>query len=193
MSDTASQDAPAPEPVSQPATPVEVRAEAPVEVDESYVAPNLYTPVAPYAGQSAYTPQNPYAAHNPYVAQNPYPAPGPTGYAPAPQPVPTMPAPPVLMPYTTAGQAYAYGPRTNPLAIASLAVSLGAIIVGLLASIVGVVLGHIALRQIAQRGEAGRGLALGGLITGYVLGGLSLLFWIAYFGLIASFFSYSSY
>jgi hypothetical protein len=99
----------------------------------------------------------------------------------------------MLTPYSTAGQAYLYAPRTNPLAIASLVVSLGSLIVAVLPAIVGVVLGHLALRQIAQRGEAGRGIALGGLITGYVLGGLGLLFWIAYFGLIASALSYSSY
>jgi len=72
-------------------------------------------------------------------------------------------------------------------------VSLGSLLVGVLAAIVGVVLGHIALRQIAQRGEAGRGLALGGLITGYVLGGLMLLLMIAYFGFIFSMFGALSY
>jgi hypothetical protein len=103
--------------------------------------------------------------------------------------VPTTPPPQLLTPYTTAGQAYVYTARTNSLAIASLIVSLGSLLVGVLAAVVGVVLGHIALKQIAQRGEAGRGLALGGLITGYVLGGILLLFTIAYFGLLASFFT----
>ena len=145
-------------------------------------------------------PQNPYApqpyAPNPYAVENPYApvAPG-TAAPPAYQPVPTTP--PGLAPYSTTGAAYSYAPRTNPLAIASLAVSLGALLVGLLASIAGIVLGHIALSQIRKRGEAGRGLALGGLISGYVIGGLMLLGTIAYFvfvfGLMNSYGTYSSY
>lgn len=61
--------------------------------------------------------------------------------------------------------AYAYQPvasaKTNTLAIISLVlafvVSLGAVITG-----------HIALNQIKRTGEGGRGLALAGLILGYV-------------------------
>ncbi|MFT4029537.1 MAG: DUF4190 domain-containing protein [Protaetiibacter sp.] len=118
-------------------------------------------------------PANPYAAPNPYAVATPPPY----------QPVPTQPAP-GYAPYTTQGAAYAYAPRTNPLAIASLCVSLGTLLVGPLASIVGVILGHIAMSQIRTRGEAGRGLALGGLITGYVLGGIFLLLILAYIGLL---------
>lgn len=133
-------------------------------------------PATPYA-------QNPYAP-NPYApeqnAPNPY---APEPYTPpAYQPVPTTA--PGLVPYSTAGAAYSYAPRTNPLAIASLAVSLGALLVGLLASIAGVILGHIALSQIRRRGEGGRGLAIGGLIAGYVIGGLMLIGLIAYIGFI---------
>jgi hypothetical protein len=35
-------------------------------------------------------------------------------------------------------------------------------------SILGVIFGHIALRQIASTGEQGRGLAIAGLVLGYV-------------------------
>jgi hypothetical protein len=220
MPDTGNQDATAPEPAAtasvEPAAgmPVEAAASpasAPVPVDENYVAPNEYTPAPPYFASDPYAGQNPYAVHNPYAAQapyaehNPYAAQSPyaaqpylaqggtSPNAPAYQAVPTAPPPQVLTPYTTAGAAYVYTARTNPLAIASLIVSLGSLLVGVLAAIVGVVLGHIALKQIAQRGEAGRGLALGGLITGYVLGGLMLLAMVAYFGLIASLLTIGSY
>ncbi len=163
-------------------------------------------PVAEIAPPAPYTAPG-YTAPDPYVAQNPYVAPAPytPGAAPAPytpddpaaglasapaaspayQPMPTAPAPGALTPYSVGGPAYVYGaPRTNPLAIASFAVALGALIFGLLASIVAVVLGHIALSQIAKRGEGGRGLALAGVIIGYVLGGLLLLFLVFYIGTI---------
>ncbi len=53
------------------------------------------------------------------------------------------------------------GPKTNTLAIVSLVlaffISLGAIICG-----------HIALGQIKKTGESGRGLAIAGLVLGYL-------------------------
>ena len=51
--------------------------------------------------------------------------------------------------------------KTNTLAIVSL-------ITAFLISIVAVITGHIALKQIDQTGEQGRGLALAGLIIGYI-------------------------
>lgn len=51
---------------------------------------------------------------------------------------------------------------TNGLAIASFVCSL----LGL--GLVGVVLGHIALGRIARTGEGGRGLAIAGLVIGYL-------------------------
>jgi peptidyl-prolyl cis-trans isomerase B (cyclophilin B) len=53
--------------------------------------------------------------------------------------------------------------NTNTLAIVSLVAS----ILGGFA-IVGIITGHIALNQIKRTGEKGRGLALAGLIVGYV-------------------------
>jgi hypothetical protein len=71
------------------------------------------------------------------------------------------------------------GARTNVLAIVSLVTS----ILGF--GLVGVITGHIGLNQIKKTGEEGRGLAIAGLIIGYIqiaavvlfiaLGGLSLL------------------
>ncbi|UFS59368.1 DUF4190 domain-containing protein [Subtercola endophyticus] len=53
-------------------------------------------------------------------------------------------------------------PRTNVLAIVSLVVS----IVGF--TIIGIILGFVALSQIKRTGESGRGLALAGIIIGFV-------------------------
>ena len=65
--------------------------------------------------------------------------------------------PPAASPYASA----AAGPKTNTLAIVSLVlaffISLGAIICG-----------HIALGQIKKTGENGRGLAIAGLVLGYL-------------------------
>ncbi len=116
----------------------------------------------------------PAASVNPYLAPNPHLAPVTAPEAPAYQPVPTV-APPGLTPYSVDGSAYAYTPRTNPLAITSLVLSLCALLFTITA-IAGVITGHIALSQIRRRGEAGRGMALAGLIVGYVLGAVFLLY-----------------
>jgi len=144
------------------------------------VSPDAANPYAanPYAvSPDAVNPysQNPYAptpyGQNPYAA-NPYAAPG-------------------YVPYSPNGVAYAYGPRTNPLAIASLVCALGALVFGLFASIAGVILGHIAMSQIASRGENGRGLAVAGVIIGYALGALALvgiaLYVVFFVGMITTF------
>lgn len=57
----------------------------------------------------------------------------------------------------------------NPLAVASLVLGL----CGLAA--LPVVLGHVALRQIRSRGEDGTGLAITGLVLGYLQVGLYLI------------------
>lgn len=52
-------------------------------------------------------------------------------------------------------------PRTNTLAIVSL-------VSAFVVSLVAVITGHIALDQIKRRGESGRGLAIAGLVLGYL-------------------------
>lgn len=64
---------------------------------------------------------------------------------------------------------------TNGLAIASLVLSLLAFVFGITA-IGGVICGHLARKQIRERGEGGDGLALAGLIIGYIFIGLFVLF-----------------
>ena len=83
---------------------------------------------------------------------------------------------------TPAAPAYAPAPvgqRTNVLAIVAL-------ILGILVPLGGIICGAIALGQIKRTGEAGRGLALAGLIIGIVLVAISIIVFIATFALAAS-------
>ncbi len=91
---------------------------------------------------------------------------------------PPAPTPPAAAPYAAAPT----GPKTNTLAIVSLVlaffVSLGAVICG-----------HIALGQIKKSGENGRGLAIAGLVLGYLglVGGLiATIVWVSFFAIAAS-------
>lgn len=72
---------------------------------------------------------------------------------------------------------------TNTMAIVSLITS----ILGI--GIVGVICGHVAMGQIGRSGESGRGMALAGLIIGYVLLALQvigLIVIVAFYGGLAS-------
>ncbi|KQM82326.1 DUF4190 domain-containing protein [Agromyces sp. Leaf222] len=78
----------------------------------------------------------------------------------------------------------------NALAWVSLGLGLASLMFGLLASIAAVICGHIARRQIRERGDQGAAAALIGLIFGYVLSGLIIvglvlyvLFLLAFVGL----------
>jgi hypothetical protein len=89
--------------------------------------------------------------------------------------------------YGTAGYGggYAYPvaaqKRTNPMAIASMTTSIVGLPLlmcyglGLPVSIVGAILGHIAKRQIRERDEQGDGMALAGIIMGWIGTGLAVL------------------
>jgi hypothetical protein len=61
------------------------------------------------------------------------------------------------------------GPGTNGMAIAALVSALAGLTLscGLLAPL-GIVFGHIALSQIKRTGENGRGMAIAGLVIGYL-------------------------
>jgi Domain of unknown function (DUF1707)/Domain of unknown function (DUF4190) len=58
-------------------------------------------------------------------------------------------------------------PKTNSLAVASLACGAGQLFLWPLATIPAIVLGHVARRQIRRTGENGAGLALAGLLLGW--------------------------
>lgn len=73
--------------------------------------------------------------------------------------------------------------KTNTLAIVSL-------VSAFFISIVAVITGHMALKQIEQTGEQGRGLALTGLVIGYVSLGLGIVMVIVTLSGMASMYSY---
>jgi hypothetical protein len=79
-------------------------------------------------------------------------------------------------------------PRTNGIAITGLVCGiLGLCAVGLFAAIAAIVFGHIALAQIIRFGGMGqgRGLAIAGLVMGYLFLALMMLYLIFFFGLVA--------
>ena len=76
------------------------------------------------------------------------------------------PQPPYPQPYPPYAP-FPPAPPTNGLAIAALVCGVGGFVVGL-SFIPAIICGHLARRQIRQTGEQGAGLALAGLILGYV-------------------------
>jgi hypothetical protein len=64
---------------------------------------------------------------------------------------------------------------TNGLAIASLVCALAGLATCGVTAIVGAILGHVARKQIRTNGQDGDGLALGGIIAGWIIFGLYLI------------------
>ena len=87
---------------------------------------------------------------------------------PAPPPPPPQAATPS---YSTGGTSGT--PKTNGLAIASLV--LGIVGCFWITAIVAIVLGFVARKQIEQSGEQGSGMALAGIILGFVWIGLGII------------------
>lgn len=90
-------------------------------------------------------------------------------------PQPTTPVPP-----GPAGAPQQFGiveTPTNSLAVVSLVAGIAGYVIPhpFLAGIIAIITGHMARRQIRQTGEGGGGLALVGLILGYVHFALSIL------------------
>lgn len=96
-----------------------------------------------------------YQAQQPYQAQAPQPQPG----------YPAQAAPTTLA-------------QTNTFALV-------AIILAFIQPIAGIVFGHMALGQIKRNGDGGRGIALTGLIIGYVYVALMVAFVFFYVSMIA--------
>jgi hypothetical protein len=65
--------------------------------------------------------------------------------------------------------------KTNSLAIISLICGIGQMILWPFATVPAIVLGHVARHQIRRTGENGSGLALAGLILGWIGAGVLLL------------------
>jgi hypothetical protein len=90
--------------------------------------------------------------------------------------------------YPPPGTAYPPAPKTNQLALTSMVVSISSVVavlcafccsllalLGLGGGVTGVILGFAARRQIQERGEQGDGMALAGIIVGFVAAALGLL------------------
>ncbi len=105
--------------------------------------------------------------------------PTPPAYAPpTAATTPPLYVPPAYAPPTGAvSTPPAFGPPTNSLAIV-------AIILGFLVPLGGIICGHIALGQIKRTGEGGRGLALTGLIVGYVFTAFVVLYFVVIIGIV---------
>src|SRR6266567_2862890 len=58
--------------------------------------------------------------------------------------------------------------KTNGLAIAALVCGIAQIVLGIFTGIPAIILGHMARRQIRQTGEQGAGMAMAGLVLGYI-------------------------
>jgi len=114
-------------------------------------------------------PSSPYPAY----PQPPYPYP-PPGY-PAPPGQPTWPGP-----YPPPYPGYAAPASTNGFAIAALV--LGILWLYWVGSILAVIFGHIALVQTRERRQGGRGMAIAGLVLGYV--GVGMLVLVILLGLV---------
>ena len=81
-------------------------------------------------------------------------------------------------------------PPTNSMAVASLAVGIASwLMCPIVGAVAAIVLGHVARGQIRRTGEAGGGLAVAGLILGYVhlaVYGLILMVWLILLGGMAA-------
>jgi hypothetical protein len=107
-------------------------------------------------------------------------------YPPDQRPGYAAPPPGYGMP-TAYGQPTGYGyaapvaKTTNGVAIAALILGCAQFFVWVLSGIPAIICGHIALSQIKRTGQEGRGMAIAGLVLGYI--GLALF--IAFIALIA--------
>jgi hypothetical protein len=140
-----------------------------------YVVPaNPSSPAPAYLPPPAPTPSypgspSPVEAYSGLRYPNPVPAPVATQ---GPMAVPGYPVTPAPMMYYVAPQ------RTNSMAIAALVCSL-------VFAPLGIIFGHIALAQINRTREEGRGMAIAGLVIGYLFTG----FLVLYLGLVGAFFA----
>lgn len=144
--------------------------------DASYTPAYQQTPIAdPYAGSQPVSGYPGSPAYPPPAGQQVYPPPqsgagygGYGGYGAQP-PVAYYPA------------AYVPKAKTNGLALTSMILGIVGVVmlicygIGGLIGIVGAILGHVAKRQIRERQEGGDGMALAGIICGWIAAGISLL------------------
>ncbi|WP_378148522.1 DUF4190 domain-containing protein [Cnuibacter sp. UC19_7] len=180
---------PAPAPASAPGTASADRAPELVGATASSAGATQPTvplsvtqPTVPLSASFSGTPQGGFDASTGATG-------APTGVGTPGYGVPDAGAPGYSMP-AAAAPATVYPPQRGTSLLAVLTLVFGILGFG----VVPVVTGHIALSQLKRTGEEGRGLALAGLILGYVtLAGwvLAILAWLGVAGaaLVAAFFS----
>lgn len=143
-------------------------------------SPGGYPPSPPSYGPPG---TEPYGAATPEYPSIPYPAPAPPppsypgagypGYAGAPAPVPP------IDPYYSSPSSI-----NNGLAIASLATSIAGVpllfacLIGVPLAIAAIVMGIVALNQIKQTQQQGRGMAIAGIVIGAVTLAIPLLIYL---------------
>jgi Domain of unknown function (DUF4190) len=93
------------------------------------------------------------------------------------QPPTPPPAPPAYSPQA-GGSRYQSSPKPNGLAIASLVLGIAQIFICIVGAILALVFGYISRRQIDESGgtQGGRGMAIAGIILGWVGIGLAILY-----------------
>ena len=159
----------------------------------------------PYAQPNPYPQPNPWVDPTATPATPPPPpfvSPDTPSYAAGSSPVPTAPPGPEYGYAPTSAPSYGYAagyggyggygaaptyvpvmpaPKTNGMAIGSMVVSIvGATLLfcygaGSIVGIVGAILGHVARKQIKASKESGDGMALAGIIVGWIVAGLGLI------------------
>lgn len=92
------------------------------------------------------------------------------------------------------GYVYQQLPPTNVLAIVGMCASIFGVISSVfIGGIAGIIMGHIARKQIRERGERGDGMAIAALWVGYIGTALWILFWVffvlLYLGMFALIFA----
>lgn len=137
--------------------------------------------------------QQPQAEQAAPAAASPAAAPATAPDAPAPA---AAPAAPTYQQYQAAQQ---LPPQPAPQPVAQRAVpttvgqtntyALVSILTVMLSPILGIVFGHLGLSQIKRNGDAGRGLALTGVIIGYASIVLIFIFVMVYVSIIGIFFA----
>jgi hypothetical protein len=131
-----------------------------------------------YPSQPSGVPASPAAGY-PTSPTSGYPGYPPQSYPAAPGYPPAYPNYGYNTPQTTQS--------ANGLAIASLICSIAGIVTCGVTSLVGAILGHVGRRQIAQQQQSGAGLALAGIITGWIVTGLWAVFWTLFvIGIVAA-------
>jgi hypothetical protein len=162
-------------PIEQSATPTDYPPayNPPPPPPPSYSNPTDYPPPPPGYGTPYPDPNAGGQYPNQGYGTASYPPPPQYGTAPGGYPPPPMGYP---------GADYGYGPPapagTNTMAIASLVASILGVCCGI-GSIVGIVLGILAINQIKETRQAGHGLAVAGIAVGAVTLVISLVWGIA--------------